>query len=336
MPAAPGCRGRTLSSADRSCAANTPSLLLPSTEQAPTMESVDALFAACRAGDVAAVQRILAAAPQAAMATEFGGRLPLHMAAWQGNAMVAHLLLEAAPAAAMTADSWAFMPLHLAAHRGHAEIVQLLLEAAPAAVLAVSKYGFVPPHLAATHGHEAVVRLLLGVAPHAAMSASRNGQLPLHIAASSGHEPLVRVLLEAAPAAATARTAAPANETPLELALARNRASASRALLGAGPPQFVLAALAAHNPDHSLFVDFLLTPGRLPLDAAHWALVPVPCTGIGSALPTALACSPAQAAQVVRRLSPADTARLRTAALCLGRCSLPAPVPGHILARLFC
>ncbi len=97
----------------------------------------------------------------------------------------------------------------------------------------------------------------------------------------------------------------------------------------------LLPLLDAEAFEH-LFVDFLLIPGRLPLDAAHWALVPAPCMGIGSALPTALACSPAQAAQVVRRLPPADAARLRTTALCLGRSILPGLVAGYVLARLFC
>ena len=59
---------------------------------------------------------------------------------------------------------------------------------------------------------------------------------------------------------------------------------------------------------------------HLPLTAAQWALVPViRLPGLGRALPAALASSVDQARQVVRRLPPDDTQRLRTAALCLSR-----------------
>ena len=66
--------------------------------------------------------------------------------------------------------------------------------------------------------------------------------------------------------------------------------------------------------------------------AADWTLVPSPCPGVGVALPAALACSADQAAQVVRRLSAAERARLRIGALCLGRWGLPGEVAGLVLA----
>ena len=59
-----------------------------------------------------------------------------------------------------------------------------------------------------------------------------------------------------------------------------------------------------------------------------------PCPGIERALPAALACSPGQAAQVAQRLPPATKARLRTAALCLGRCHLPNELAALILVRV--
>ena len=74
----------------------------------------------------------------------------------------------------------------------------------------------------------------------------------------------------------------------------------------------------------------MLAPGRLPLSAADWALVPPTCLGIERALPAALACSPRQAAQVVRRVYHARSRRLRAAALCLSRRGLP----GHLAARI--
>ena len=127
-----------------------------------------------------------------------------------------------------------------------------------------------------------------------------------------------------------------AGQRPLQLALASNWGAAACALLGAGPAPAALAAIAdAGPPALPLFTDFLLAPGRLPLAAADWARVPSPCHGAERALPTALACSSAQAAQRALRLPPADSdrVRLRTAALCLSRVGLPSAVAALILAH---
>ena len=152
---------------------------------------------------------------------------------------------------------------------------------------------------------------------------------------------MVRVLLNAAPQAATAATAD--GHTPLQLTLGVGHTATARVLLSAGPAAAVLAALAAAAAVQGsatalpLFSDFLLAPGRLPLAAADWALVPLPCPDIECALPAALACRGRdQAAQVVRRLPPAMTASLRTSALCLGRHRMPGDVAPLIVARCFC
>ena len=143
----------------------------------------------------------------------------------------------------------------------------------------------------------------------------------------------MRLLLEAAPQAATVAT--PDGDTPLQLALGADSTSTARALLGVGPAAAVLAFLAAANEDAldtlPLFCDFLLAPGHLPFPATDWALVPLPCPGIERALPAALASGPDQASQVVRRLHPAEVARLRAAALCLGSYGLPGAVAAAIL-----
>ena len=105
-------------------------------------------------------------------------------------------------------------------------------------------------------------------------------------------------------------------------------------LLSAGPTPAVLANLASISGAGALVLhDFLLAPGVLPLATTYWALVLSPCPGIERVLPAALACGLDQAAQVVRRLQPAEAARLRTAALCLWRSGLPGAVAADILAR---
>ena len=236
---------------------------------------------------------------------------------------------------AAASDGW--LPLHWAAHNSHEAVARMLLDAAPAAAMAADEDGWLPLHAAADYNHEAVVRLLLDAAPVAAMAADADGRLPLHRAAAAGHEAVVRLLLDAAPQAATATTAD--GGTPLQIALLHGHTSSARVLLSAGPAAAVLSALAAAAAAPagadatSLFLDFLLAPGRLPLTAANWALVPLLCPDIERALPTALACGPDQAAQVVHRLPPAEAARLRAAALCLGRHGVQGSLAALILAR---
>ena len=211
----------------------------------------------------------------------------------------------------MAANRYSHLPLHTAALAGREAVVRLLLEAAPAAAMPANGIGQLPLHCAARASRNAAARLLLESAPAAAMAADRYSHLPLHAAARTGRDVVVRLLLDAAPQAAAEATAD--GDTPLQLALNEGRAPMARALLSAGPAAAVLAALAAANADVldalPLFCDFLLAPGRLPLAAADWALVPLPYPGIERALPAALACGADQAAQVVRR---------RAAAACRG------------------
>ena len=259
--------------------------------------AADYVHAVCLGGDEAALRRLLEAAPAAALAADADGRLPLHWAASHGKDAVVRLLLEAAPAAAMAADAAGRLPLHRAAYAGQAAVVRLLLEAAPAAAMAADADGRLPLHLAAQAGHDAVVRVFVEAAPHVAVVKTADGAIPLQLACRAGH------------------------------------ASTACALLGACPAAVVLACLAFDPSALPLFPDFLLAPARLPLAACLWVLVPTPCPGIERALSAALACDPAQAAQVVRRLQPAAAARLRTAAVCLRRHGLPGAVAALIVAR---
>lgn len=183
----------------------------------------------------------------------------------------------------------------------------------------------------------AEMQCLLEADPEVAWQPDEDGRLPLHLAAEHGCEAVVRLLLEAAPAAATALTKE--GSSPMELALLTGRAAAPRALLGAGPAAAVLAALIDARYVRGrlvryLYPEFLLTPGRLPLGPADWALIPTtPCSGMQRVLPAALACSPDQAAQVVRRFWPETKACLRTGALCLARVGLLGAMAALILAR---
>ena len=261
------------------------------------------------------------------------GSVLLYGLAQDGSLELARQVPQAAPAAAAASTVAGRWPLHAAAFGGHESLVRLLLEAAPTSVTVADERGVLALRLAARQGHEAVVRLLLQAVPAAITAGDALGGLPLHWAVLGGHEAVVRLLLETAPAAATAETFD--GFSPLRIAFDHGHVSVARAVLGTGPAAAALAALAAGG-ETALppFADSLLAPSRLPLTAANWALLPSPCPGIERALPAALACSPDQAAQVARRLPPADRVRVRTAAVCLSRCcGLPRELTALILAQ---
>ena len=125
------------------------------------------------------------------------------------------------------------------------------------------------------------------------MAADADGWLPLHVAGCSGKADAVHLLCTRMPSL----------------------------------PSF------ARNPRPWILHRFLLAPGRLPLPPTHWDLVPVPCPDIKLALAAALAHGVDQAAQIARRLQPAEKARLRAAALCLRRHGVPRDAAAPILAR---
>jgi ankyrin repeat protein len=298
------------------------------------------LHLAAQHGYEATVRALLDAAPDAATAADHEGWLPLHVAASHGHEAIVRLLLDAAPHTATAADEDGGLPLHCAASNGHEAIVRLLLDAAPHTATAAMEDGTLPLHCAASYGHEAIVRLLLDAAPHTATAATHDGHLPLHCAAVASDvtgrydreaAALVRVLLDAAPHTATAT--ASDGRVPLQHALRCGCAAVARLLLAAGPASDVLRHLAeAGDVGLELFADFVATPDRLPLTAADWDLVPTPCPGIERCLAAAYGSGTAQAAHVVRRMQPADAARLRCAALCLHH-HVPPEVAALILMR---
>lgn len=297
------------------------------------------LHAAAYYGLTAAAQLLLRVAPHLALvAASHDNSLPLHWAASRRHAEVAEMLIAAAPAGGMHPANNGMLPLHAAAKGGDERMVRLLLATVPAAALVGTADGALPLFLGAAYGHEAVVQELLRAAPAAALSAAENGWLPLHAAAARGHPRVVQLLLQAAPEAASA--IAEQGGSPLQLALQVLHVSprfhqAARRLVAAGQATAALQSLAAAGaPAMPLLAECLRA--HLPLTDAQWALVPVPCPGLGHALPVALSCSPEQAAQLVRRLPAAEAQRLRTCARCLARAQqqMGTPLPPAITGRL--
>lgn len=273
------------SQAPRRSTASEPAVTEPAPPAEPAPQHDVALRAAAERGDAAAVQWLLAAAPEAALAPDERGRLPLHLACLGRHEAVARLLVAAAPQAASTLDSSERTPLFLAATAGDAAIADLLLAAAPAAAVTLCD-GSLPIHAAAAAGHVEAARRLAAAAPGAAASTDADGLTPLELALSGRHISTARCLLDAGPAATALRTLAEAGEAALPL-----------------------------------FAD--LVAARPALTAEEWALVPAPCPGLGRALPAVLERSPEQAAQLVAHL-PADEVQALRAAGTLPRVAPPA------------
>ena len=216
-------------------------------------------------------------------------------------------------------------------------MVQLLLTAAPGTAASLSAANSTPLHFAARSGHAAVTQLLLAAAPETAAAVDTSGCTPLHHAAESAPSAAAsQLLLAAAPETAEARNLH--GQRPLDLAIYDRRLDTIRCLLAAAPTLTALQELSQGGEAmQPVFVNFI--PARLPLSDAEWALVPSPCSGLGRALPAALAQSSTQASRLVQHLPPAYAERLRTAARCLARAQrhsqvqLPTPIVWWLLSH---
>ena len=209
------------------------------------------------------------------------------------------------------------------------------LVAAGSDVGAVEAIGQTPLMLAAGNiqsAQEAVAAMDLLVASGADLRAKDVvfGEGVLHYAVMNPDvEAAVATAWAAAAAGADVRARSSSGLTPLSKVLQMAPAADVAQLLAmeSWSTDAVLEDLdSAAMPDSTrqLLPDFIAR--RAPLTAAQWAsvwaLLPAPgdpCPGLGRALPAALACSADQATQVVRRLPPADSQRLRTFALCVTR-----------------
>lgn len=94
------------------------------------MSNDKAMIRAAKAGDLAAIQALLATNTDLLLARDSDGSTALHCAAWKGHVeVVAFLLRQGADVQAHnTDDHWATTPLYAAAHANHAGIVQLLID----------------------------------------------------------------------------------------------------------------------------------------------------------------------------------------------------------------
>ena len=151
------------------------------------------------------------------------------------------------------------------------------------------------------------------------LAKDNDGWQPLHDAAFNMDDKAADAAIQALLAAgADVRAKSNSGKTPLRLAL-HSRLTAAAALVRAGRAGAVLEELCSADPSgaHQLFPEFVAS--HVPLTKRQWLSIPTACPGLGRALPAALASSDEQAGQLVCRLPPADSERLRTFALCVAR-----------------
>lgn len=160
----------------------------------PARADLPALHLACARGEVGEVKRLLDGDPTGARRFDDEGNLPLHHAAWNGQATVAQLLLErGAEVDALRRDKSPTTALEMASYFGHTSTVRVLLERGADPNRAVFE-GNTPLHKAAQGGHVDVLRLL--ARRGAKLDVEKvDGQTPLHVAAANGRVDATRYLL---------------------------------------------------------------------------------------------------------------------------------------------
>jgi len=155
------------------------------------------------------------------------GAMPLHFAAWHGNARVCQRLL-AAGARVTALDALDRSPLMHAGQAGHAEVLLLLLEAS--ARISVSADGQTVASLAAQVGHAPILRLLIErCIVDINYAASDRGATMLHVAVRHGHSGCAALLCTLS--ADVGAPLAPEGLRPLMLAAARGLSDVCRELL---------------------------------------------------------------------------------------------------------
>jgi len=150
-------------------------------------DPLEALAAAVRKGDAAAVETLLAADPALVNARRPDGSSFALFAVYCGHARLVNVFR----------DHGRTLDLFEATAAGDAAAVRALLASDPAAARAVSPDGFPVLGLALFFGHGALANLLLesGADPNAA-STNAMKVTPLHAATSRGDAAMVRKLLE--------------------------------------------------------------------------------------------------------------------------------------------
>jgi ankyrin repeat protein len=158
----------------------------------PTCAAADEpLFDAVKAGDAAAVERLLAEGT-AVDSRAPDQATPLIDAALNGQADIVALLL-AKGADVMARNTGGFTPLHAAAYSGSVPVAELLLEKGAVLEDAANKAGVTPLMVAVEENRVAMLELLIARGADVNRPES-HGYTPVTRAGFKGHRDIIRVL----------------------------------------------------------------------------------------------------------------------------------------------
>jgi len=157
-----------------------------------------AIHEACREGQAARVDALLAANPKLANLRDPDDRLPLHWAVSYNSLSIVQTLVQMKSFDPDATDGSGWTPLMMACSRKDAEQIVDLLLSKDADVNAKNNNGQTALHFCASKINLDIARILLAQNPPAsARIKDRRGQLPLHRAAAVGSVPMMKALLDA-------------------------------------------------------------------------------------------------------------------------------------------
>ncbi|GAA4415457.1 ankyrin repeat domain-containing protein [Quisquiliibacterium transsilvanicum] len=190
------------------------------------------LHIAASAGQVAAIDALLAVGASLPLASDGSVTPPLYLAASNAHLAAVERLLDLGADPAQAAGGWT--PLHAAAAEGHAEVARRLAQRGAPADARLPESGYTPLHVATLNGREDAVRALCaaGAAPDASVDYEQRKECTaLHLAVLKDLPGCARALVETG---ANPNPQDDLGRTPLQLALSTGRIACAEALLQAG------------------------------------------------------------------------------------------------------
>ena len=160
----------------------------------PTAAAIAPVADAAKAGDLAAVKRLLHEGGDVNAALG-DGTTALHHAATRGDAEMVSVLLYAGANVRATTRLGGYTPLHLASQRGHEAVIERLIKGGANPNLATAT-GATPLMLAAASGHVAAVKQLAAQQADLNARERANDQTALMFAAAFDRPEVVKLLIE--------------------------------------------------------------------------------------------------------------------------------------------
>ncbi|CAL1385328.1 unnamed protein product [Linum trigynum] len=133
-------------------------------------------------------------------------------------------VLKRNPSLASEADKRGWIPLHYAAYSGNAEVVQLLLQTDASLAYVKDKQGMSALHLSAQAGHLEVAQRLTALCPDTSELLDNRRRTALHVAAESGRKNVVKFFLKEQGFFDLMNEQDEAGNTPLHIAAAQQHA----------------------------------------------------------------------------------------------------------------